>query len=1038
MIGVSARCLVSTALFFFWLLPMYAMAEVIEGKLNFRIEVGVLNIVNTYNKPEFTRVNFTQVFETPPVVFTLPTIDGSNSAAHRVRNIDTEGFDIMTLEPDGEDGPHVAMALNYLAVEKGVHDLPGERKLIVDTIDATRAQAYAGAGGGIGWHDISFGGHFKEVPAVLGQIQTMNNELETKIPAKPSRPWLTTAISRVSSSGMKLALERSESSSGSINTAETVGYFAVEPVTRIRFPDSRSNIVEMEVIRSEELLQGWGTCKANRVDFSLPWSRAPVVLATKNTRDGDSGVGDGDGGWLRRCGTTTTYTELQVDEVRMNKIGDGNRKHDVRERAGLVMFSGNFVMVARQLDHFRMYHDGLGVAGLAENITVVACRDADCNELYTDTVTVTFEPGNNSTSWSGDRVLGNQLTFAGGKAAVVLNRNAGGQVAIGLTSTPTPENPTRCFAGAVETCDMTFATTDFVVALPDQVSARSAQGKLSLPTCWSDFQSTEVEVEAYVQYTDPVWVGPAVTVNGSVLPVDGSAGKLKLVFDDSCVAPLKVDYADVGEIALRIRFVGSGDLDGLTIAGADDLVFYPDALELVLANGEGTVLSAADAAASPVHPAGAAFAFSVRAVNAAGAVVGGYAPQGADRLRLHVQRVAPAGGFDGVLTLAGTSDIVSQASPPAGIGDYAQTAISPAAFSGGRLPNLPASYSEVGLLRLYLADSDYMGHPLAALPVPAGRFVPAGFEAIGSLGNRSATAGCAGAAFTYMDEPMRASVQLVALNAAGAIARNYQGDYARLDAGGITAYAGTVGRTLTLRDGSTDLSSRLNIRSTSIGVPWSGGIATLDLEVSLDRAALPDGPYESAGLGLMLSDADGVPLQGLDTDIDADGDFDVVNLGTTRLVHGRLSVGNAHGSELRGLAVPLAMHYYAGATRGFVVHADDSCTSIDGLTLTDVDVNDGLADGETCIVDDAAASGADACVPGTAGTQFSATAAGGLFDLQLRAPGSGNTGSTRVSADVADWARFDWTGLGLGNPSAVATFGIYSRDIGVIYQRDAR
>ena len=1011
---------------------------VVKGELKFRIEVGALNIINTYDKPEFTRVNFTQVFESPPVVFTLPTTAGSNSAAHRVRNIDNEGFDIMTLEPDGEDGPHIAMALNYLAVEKGVHDLPGGRKLIVDTVDVTRAQAYGEIGGNIGWHAISFGGHFSAAPAVLGQIQTMNNELEARIPAKPSRPWLTTAISDVSASGMKLALERSESSSGNIRTSESVGYFAMEPVTRMLFPDSNSNVVELEAMRTAEVLQGWGTCKRNRVYFAQPWSRAPVVLATKNTRDGDVGVGDGDGGWLRRCGTTTTYAELQIDEVRTGKIGDRNRSHGVRERAGLVMFSGNFVMEARQLDHFRMYHDGLGVAGLAENITVVACKDADCSELYTDSVTVTFHPGNGSTSWSGDGVLGNQLTFTGGKAAVVLNRNAGGQLTIGLTSTPTPENPTRCFVGAGESCDMTFATTDFIVELPDQVSAKPAVGRLSLPTCWSDFQSTEVAVELKVQYADPVWTGPAVTVNGSVVPVDGSAGKVKLAFDDSCTAPLTVNYADVGEIALNIKFVGSGDLEGLTIAGADEMVFYPAGLELEATNSAGTVLSAVAAGASPVHPAGTAFALSITALNATGAVVGGYAPQDKDRLRLYVQRTAPGTGFDGVLTLSGTTDIGSRAGAPSGTGDHVKTGISPAFFTAGKLRELPVVFSEVGLIRLYLVDSDYMGYPLNATPLTVGRFVPAAFQALGSISNRALTSGCAGSAFTYMDEPLRASVQLVALNAAGAITRNYQGEFARLDGSGISAYTGSVGRTLALHHGSTDLSSRLNVRSAAVGVPWASGIATLDLEVSLARSASPTGPYDSATLGLMLTDADAVPLQGLDIDIDADGDFDLVSLGSTKLVQGRLSVGNAHGSELQGLSVPLAMHYFAGAGQGFVVHAEDSCTSIDSISLSDVDSHDGLADGETCIVDDAAASGADACAPGSTGTQYSAIAASGRFTMYLSAPGSGNTGGVRIQPDVADWARFDWDGLGLGNPSALATFGIYSRDIGVIYQRDAR
>lgn len=1010
---------------------------VLEGALNFKIEVGALNVIDTYAKPEFTRVNFTQEFDEPPLVFTLPTTDGGNSAAHRVRNIDRDGFDIMTLEPDGEDGPHIAMALNYLAVEAGVHDLPGGRKLIAGTLETRKVQAWGGGVSGIGWEKVGFAGQFSQAPAVLGQIQTMHNEQETRIPAKPSKPWLTTAISDVTAGGMRVALERSESLNGSVTQDETVAYFAIEPVSRIRFDDSNGKQVEMEVIRTGELLQGWGTCKQNRVEFSQRWPKTPVVLATKNTRDGDAGIGEGDGGWLRRCSSTTTYTELQVDEVR-TKIGDRNRNHATRERAGLVMFSGNFVMQARELDHFRLYHDGQGIAGLAETLKLVACRNADCSELYTDSVTVTFEPADGSTYWSGSGVLGNQVTFTGGSRVVTLNRMAGGKLTLGLTSTPTPQQPLRCFDGAVETCAMTFIATDFVVSTTDQVAAQPALGELSLPTCWSGFQSRKVMLKVAAEYVKPAWKGPAVSVNGVALPVDGQPAAVTFVFDDACRAALQIDYPDVGLIGLDLAFAGSGELEGLSITGYAAQVFYPAALRLQATGASGLALDASAPGAAPIHPAAAPFTLGIAAVNAAGKAVSAYRPEDDDRLAAYAQRLAPAQGFQGVLTLSSTADLITSAAAPGGIDDYLPANIAAAGFVDGAYSHAQARYSEVGAVVLYLADRDYMGHEIVAVPVTVGRFVPASFQALGSIVNRAATAGCAGDGFSYLGETLRIGVQLLALNAAGEVVRNYQGSYAGLDGSGLAGYPGVAGNSLAAVVDGLDLSGRVDLQRIDLAVPWAAGLATLELDLAVRRAAQPDGPFEGLRFGLTLRDPDGVALAGLDTDVSGNGVADHALLGVSNLRAGRLSVGNAHGSELRSLQVPVVMQHFAGPGQGFVTHAADGCTPLAGVQLSDVDSGDGLTVAETCIVDSAAASGASACPPGTAGSDYSATPVAGLYPVVLLAPGSGNAGAVRLTVDAPDWAEFDWSGLGDGDPSGLATFGIYNRDIGVIYQRELR
>jgi MSHA biogenesis protein MshQ len=63
---------------------------------------------------------------------------------------------------------------------------------------------------------------------------------------------------------------------------------------------------------------------------------------------------------------------------------------------------------------------------------------------------------------------------------------------------------------------------------------------------------------------------------------------------------------------------------------------------------------------------------------------------------------------------------------------------------------------------------------------------------------------------------------------------------------------------------------------------------------------------------------------------------------------------------------------------------------------------------------------------------------GGDFNLNLQAPGEGNTGSAGISVDAPGWLEFDWQGAGVSDPTAKATFGIFRRPSSIIYLREAR
>jgi MSHA biogenesis protein MshQ len=173
-------------------------------------------------------------------------------------------------------------------------------------------------------------------------------------------------------------------------------------------------------------------------------------------------------------------------------------------------------------------------------------------------------------------------------------------------------------------------------------------------------------------------------------------------------------------------------------------------------------------------------------------------------------------------------------------------------------------------------------------------------------------------------------------------------------------------------------------------------------------------------------------------DVDGNGSMDHLDAGATDFRAGRLSVGNAHGSELRDLSVPVAMQFFAGPGLGFVTHTLDNCTPITSTTLSDADTGDSLPVSETCIVDQLGASGADACAAGTVGNQYRGTALAGEYVVSLKSPGAGRTGGLRVTADAPAWAEFDWISAGNADPVGIATFGIYNRNTEFIYQRELR
>ncbi|WP_313554010.1 DUF6701 domain-containing protein [Stutzerimonas nitrititolerans] len=130
---------------------------------------------------------------------------------------------------------------------------------------------------------------------------------------------------------------------------------------------------------------------------------------------------------------------------------------------------------------------------------------------------------------------------------------------------------------------------------------------------------------------------------------------------------------------------------------------------------------------------------------------------------------------------------------------------------------------------------------------------------------------------------------------------------------------------------------------------------------------------------------------------------------------GRAVLENANGSELAPLNMPLVIESWQGDY--FARTSDDSCTIFPEEPVPDLsDYTDNLSAGETT-----------ASMEGVGANRF----------VELTAPGLGNEGSVRVTPAVPELLRYDWDGSGsFQNPNGLATFGIYKGTKPLIFRRE--
>lgn len=718
--------------------------------------------------------------------------------------------------------------------------------------------------------------------------------------------------------------------------------------------------------------------------------------------------------------------------------GGSNNNHEI-DNVQICALKSN--PIGAQIDHFEFDHTGQGLTCNAETVTIRACANASCSQLFTAPLSATLLP---DSAADGVWVGGNQVSFSGGTAQLQLRRNTPGVVTLGVKgSNPTtkPLSKTLCRIGngglSENNCSLTFADSGFVFDVPDkranrpeQVLVKAVKKSDVTKQCVPSFQSQTKTLNFWSSYQTPsAPISPkAVTINNTAISTSSaSPTAVNLLFDTNGQASISVNYPDAGKLQLDAKYTGTGDEQGLVMAGSDQFVSVPAGLCVKPVDASASCPSA-NMSCNAYRKAGQSFGMTVQAMAwekdgdpdfCSGNLP---TPNFSDaQMKLASKVVAPSianGGLDGAL----------------GVASYSHSA---QANNLNTISN--QTISEVGVFQIAAqASPNYLG-TASSLNIPIGysanigRFVPDRFL----ISNVSVIPACGG--FSYMDQLFPMSMELSALNIAGDITKNYFPPFS-------LATAKLVGEN---NNNGVDLQSRLSalpIKADS----WNQGVATVDASYQANFSRVTpnvatnlyqDGPFELLDIGVQLMDNDPRP-NGLYSYV-ASPDMDAASTGTCTncnakkistqtLRHGRVVMDNTYGPETEILRMPTRAEYWNGSS--WALNTADNCTTAVYALGSQVDHS---ALGYNFDPD---------LVAGQSVVRSGGTAAfrAGQFELLWQAvttSGLPYRGQVTAPLDVPTWLEWYWNWNGVSptavtEPRASAYFGRYRGHDKIIYWRE--
>lgn len=696
--------------------------------------------------------------------------------------------------------------------------------------------------------------------------------------------------------------------------------------------------------------------------------------------------------------------------------------------------------IDQQIDHFRIIHTGQGVTCSAESVTILACNNADCSELFTDPVQATLSPA--TVSGGGGWVGGNVINFSGGSTTVEIRKNQPGSITLGVSgSSPTtkPFATTLCQTGggwSASHCSTTFADSGFVIDVPDFIANSSATATITAVKtsdaslqCVPEFANVDKTINFWSSYIAPdnssVVGSPAVSINAEEIGKSQAlASEIEMSFNASGEASFTLNYLDAGKMQLNARYQGSGTEDGLLMVGSDQFVSFPKYLQISASNSQSDngQCATANTSCDVFAAAGESFNLLVTAYGEGDVVTPNY--QHGNMALTHAL-VAPALGQAGTLSTA----------------SYQQVPIV------GGTNTVPQSVSEVGVFNFTVkprgAFQGSNAYTIAAASTGnIGRFIPYYLHLEGNIPSFSQAC----STFTYLGQAMKFD-RLPELSVAGRfydeLGTNGEGETENYKIGSWWRYSNPW-----LYRNFSAQSSGFNITDTETpgllspqeGFAWPGSVVIdasnfiARLENAQIRYDKPYAPVEpiAEGVILQLSIDDTKDLDGVCYQTSGESGcigYDFPSSESQNQRWGRLRIHDTYGPETNPLSQKVQAQYFSGGI--FRTNSDDSCSDLGSVNHFTFDSTDFTV-----------LKSGTATPPEVKATLAPSLLSSGGANIDLSAPGAGNTGTIVSRYDLSTllpWLRVDEDGNNSfeDSVSGRVQFGLYRGSDRVIWWRES-
>ncbi|WP_156783706.1 hypothetical protein [Synechococcus sp. WH 7805] len=196
----------------------------------------------------------------PVVIASDPTRRGGDPAVVRLRNIDSNSFQIRLQEPNYKDGYHTNETISYMVVEEGTWELSDGTKLEAGSLSTNKLSTK-------GRETVSFDDAFgsDDSLAVLSQTQTFYGS-----------DWVTTRTDNITGDSFQVMMQEEERLNGGGHVTESIGWLAIE----------QGSATDGDTIIEGGVTADRFTHKSATHSFDTSFSSTPTLLTKLDSFDG--------------------------------------------------------------------------------------------------------------------------------------------------------------------------------------------------------------------------------------------------------------------------------------------------------------------------------------------------------------------------------------------------------------------------------------------------------------------------------------------------------------------------------------------------------------------------------------------------------------------------------------------------------------------------------------------------------------------------------------------------------------------------------